>query len=71
MLGGGLGSTATTSLWQPCRPVRVVVTSTSLDAGVLVEAFFIFLEDQPADLEVQLLGVGEEIDVAQRLILPR
>ena len=37
----------------------------------LVYAFFLLLEDQPADLEVQLLGVGEVIDVAQRLILSR
>jgi hypothetical protein len=37
----------------------------------LVRAFFFLLEDQPADLEVQLLGVGEEIDIAQRLILAR
>ena len=37
----------------------------------LVYAFFLLLEDQPADLEVQLLGVGEVIDVAQRLILAR
>ena len=37
----------------------------------LLGGFFLLLEDQPADLEVQLLGVGEVIDVAQRLILAR
>jgi hypothetical protein len=37
----------------------------------LVCGLFLLLEDQPADLEVQLLGVGEVIDVAQRLILAR
>jgi hypothetical protein len=37
----------------------------------LVCGFFPLFEDQPADLEVQLLGVGEVIDVAQRLILAR
>ena len=37
----------------------------------LVCALFALLEDQPADLEIQLLGVGEVIDDAQRLILAR
>ena len=37
----------------------------------LVGAFFLLLEDQPAHFQVQLLGVGQVIDVAQRLILAR
>jgi hypothetical protein len=37
----------------------------------LVCGLFLLLEDQPADLEVQLLGVREVIHVAQRLILAR
>ena len=48
-------------------------TATDAAAGFsgLVCGLFLFLEDQPADLQVQLLGVGEVIDVAQRLILAR
>ena len=62
-------------------PAANKVKSTSLVAALppsrqpefsgLVCGFFLLLEDQPADLEVQLLGVGEVIDVAQRLILAR
>ena len=60
---------------------RQQVKSTSLVAALphsrqpefsgQVCGFFLLLEDQPADLEVQLFGVGEVIDVAQRLILAR
>ncbi len=35
----------------------------------LVGAFVLLLEDQPAHFQVQLLGVGQVIDVAQRLVL--
>jgi hypothetical protein len=35
----------------------------------LVGAFFLLLEDQPAHFQVQLLGVGQVIDVAQGLVL--
>jgi drug/metabolite transporter (DMT)-like permease len=35
----------------------------------LIGAFFLLLEDQPAHFQVQLLGVGQVIDVAQRLVL--
>jgi len=37
---------------------------------VLVGTFLFVLEDQPAYLEVKLLGIGQVIDVAQRLVLP-
>jgi hypothetical protein len=40
-------------------------------SGLLAEVFFLLLEDQPAYLEVQLLGVGKEIDDAHRLIVSR
>ena len=41
-----------------------------LTAQALVGALLRVLEDQPAHLEVELLRVGDVIDVAQRLVLP-
>ena len=40
-----------------------------LSRGALVRALLFVLEDQPAHLKVELLGIGEVIDDAQRLVL--
>ena len=40
-------------------------------AGRLIGGVVFVLEEQPADLEIELLRVGEVLDVAQRLVLSR
>jgi hypothetical protein len=52
--------------WRPHRQL-----TRQPEFSGLAEDLFLLLEDQPAYLEVQLLGVGEEIDDAHRLIVSR
>ena len=39
------------------------------ELGIVVAVIFPAWEDQPADFEVELLGVGEKVHYAQRLVL--
>jgi len=70
-MAGARGSAVAARDWytrqEQALPGRVL--SAPRPRSGLVRAFLFVLEDQPAYLEVELLGVGQVIDHAQRLIL--
>jgi glucokinase len=70
-MAGARGSAVAARDWyirqEQALPGRVLSARARL---ALVRAVLLVLEDQPADLEVELLRIGQVIDHAQRLFLP-
>jgi glucokinase len=70
-MAGARGSAVAARDWyirqEQALPGRVLSAQARL---ALVRAVLLVLEDQPADLKVELLRIGQVIDHAQRLFLP-